>query len=134
MSGPDDALRLLAMARRDLRAAAGMVHDADTLCDEVFGFHAQQAVEKALKSWLCLLEVIYPKTHDLYELFALLREAGVGLPEQTEELRDLVDFAVQYRYQAFDEPLPLDRSRTLVQVRDLVTTVAAKLPAGDHAP
>ena len=120
---------MLRLAHRDLRAVAGMVGDREAFADEVFGFHAQQAVEKALKAWLCKLGTEYPKTHDLDELFALLADSGVQVPVEFGALRDLVDFAVQYRYAAFDEPLPIDRPTTLAQVRALVDLVAAHLGA-----
>ncbi|NIR50348.1 HEPN domain-containing protein [candidate division KSB1 bacterium] len=32
--------------------------------DEIFGFHAQQAVEKVVKAWPNLLGIVYPRTHD----------------------------------------------------------------------
>jgi HEPN domain-containing protein len=41
------------MATKDLRALQGML-DNKTFADEVFGFHAQQIVEKSLKAWLSL--------------------------------------------------------------------------------
>ena len=53
MSEPEHAV-LLAMARKDLVALAGM-GDLKVFADEIFGFHAQQATEKALKSWLATL-------------------------------------------------------------------------------
>jgi HEPN domain-containing protein len=62
MAERDEAQRLLAAAQKDLRALRGMT-DADTFADEIFGFHAQQAVEKALKAWLALLGEEYPRTH-----------------------------------------------------------------------
>ncbi|MCZ6632032.1 MAG: hypothetical protein O7G87_01390, partial [bacterium] len=48
MSDLDHAHSLLAMAQKDLTALEGM-QDAQTFASEIFGFHAQQAVEKALK-------------------------------------------------------------------------------------
>lgn len=49
MSGNDEALRLLDMATKDFRAAAGM-SDSKQFDDEVFGFHIQQSAEKAFKA------------------------------------------------------------------------------------
>lgn len=42
-----------AAGTKDLRALQGM-SDPDVFADEVFGFHAQQAAEKALKAWLAV--------------------------------------------------------------------------------
>ena len=43
-----------------------------------------------------------------------------------EALLDLVDFSVQYRYEAFDE-LPIDRPHTLLLVTRFIEHVAAWL-------
>lgn len=56
--------RLLALARRDLRAAE-ILRDQPEVGDGIVGFHAQQAAEKALKAWLTLLGIEFPRTHDL---------------------------------------------------------------------
>jgi HEPN domain-containing protein len=54
MKDPEQARSLLRVARRDYRALCGM-EDPAVFSNEVFGFHVQQAVEKALKAWLCCL-------------------------------------------------------------------------------
>jgi len=120
----EHALGLLAMARKDLAALGGMVDLPAVFADEVFGFHAQQAVEKALKAWLDLREEEYPRTHDLSHLLAALEALG----ERCEAYWSLVDlsvFAVQYRYEAFaDSPeAALDRAALLETVEALVAHV-----------
>ena len=122
----EESARMMELARRDLRAAQGMAGDTVAFTDEIFGFHAQQAVEKACKAWMCGLGVVYPKTHDLDLLFHLLSESGVRVPMEYEALLDLVDFSVQYRYEAFDE-LPIDRRNTLLLVTQFIEHVAAWL-------
>jgi HEPN domain-containing protein len=67
MNGVEHAREMLTLAQRDFKALQGML-DVETFADEIFGFHAQQAVEKALKAWLTLVGVEYPRTHDLEEL------------------------------------------------------------------
>lgn len=47
MNDREHAEEILETARRDLRACRAM-HDVTDFPDEIFGFHAQQAVEKAL--------------------------------------------------------------------------------------
>jgi HEPN domain-containing protein len=46
------------------------------------GFHAQQAVEKALKVALTLTGVDYPKTHDIDFLLALVERHSVEIPKE----------------------------------------------------
>jgi len=112
------------MARKDLAALRGMVDQPSTFADEVFGFHAQQAVEKALKAWLDLREEAYPKTHDLSHLLAALESLG----ERCDDYWTLVDlsvFAVQYRYEAFAEPStpPLERAGIITAVSAVLSHV-----------
>ena len=58
------ARQMLAMANKDFSALQGM-SDAAIFPEEIFGFHAQQAIEKALKSWLAARSISYPFKHDL---------------------------------------------------------------------
>jgi HEPN domain-containing protein len=125
----DESARMIDLARRDLRAAQGMAVDTLSFTDEIFGFHAQQAVEKACKAWLCGLGIVYPKTHDLDLLFHLLSESGAKVPVEYEELLDLVDFSVQYRYEAFEE-LPIDRRETVLLVTRFIEHVTSRLACG----
>jgi HEPN domain-containing protein len=108
MSDPKHARLLLGIAGSDRKALHHML-DADSFDDVIFGFHAQQAVEKVLKAWLSWRGVAYPRTHDLKVLYRLLedqRELGL---EGFIELVDLTDFAVQFRYDLITELEPLDR-------------------------
>lgn len=90
------------MAERDHRALCGM-EDPAVFSTEIFGFHVQQAVEKALKAWLCALGVTFPRTHDLDELGALLEEADQQIPDFVAGLLEFSDFAVAFRYEAFPD-------------------------------
>lgn len=71
-----DALALVAIARRDLKAARGMT-DPTSFHEAVWGFQVQQTIEKALKAWLYLTGVQPPFTHDLVALLKLLDQAGL---------------------------------------------------------
>lgn len=62
------------------------------------GFHAQQAVEKALKALLDFKQITYPKTHNLLILVDLLREAGFPSPANERSLVLLIRYAVEGRY------------------------------------
>ncbi|MBF0341546.1 MAG: HEPN domain-containing protein [Magnetococcales bacterium] len=102
MKDLDQATMLLHMAKKDYRALLVM-QDPQAVATEIFGLHVQQAVEKAIKAWLCLLGVLYPKKHDLDELATLLSKAGESMPDAFVPLLTYTDFAVSFRYEAFDD-------------------------------
>ena len=60
--GRDLARVLLDRADDDIRLVRRVVDDAD-IADAIVGFHAQQAVEKAIKAVLAAREIEYAKTH-----------------------------------------------------------------------
>ncbi len=67
--------------------------------EAAIGFHAQQAIEKALKAVLFLFGVEFRRTHDLEELASMLQDIGHKLPVQIESLRYINPYAVEFRYQ-----------------------------------
>lgn len=91
----------------------------DNVDDLIFGFHAQQAIEKPLKALLAQLGRQYPRTHDLERLAFLLGNAGESLPPTPALLTDLNDYAVEYRYDEPLLPLNLDRNKVKTTVRIL---------------
>jgi HEPN domain-containing protein len=124
----DHATGLLAMARKDATALVGMRDQPVVFADEVFGFHAQQAVEKALKAWIDLRGESYPKTHDLAHLLAALESMGEAC-DPWWPLVDLSVFAVQYRYEAFStaRSAPLEREGLVTAVEALLARVETLL-------
>ncbi|MGH7572472.1 MAG: HEPN domain-containing protein [Gemmatimonadota bacterium] len=132
MSDPDHADLLLEVARKDLRALEGM-NDPSTFAEEIFGFHAQQSVEKAIKAWLSLAGQQYPRTHDLEALLVLLEDGGSAVPDVFWDLVDLSDFAVQLRYESYEyEEDMLDRASILGSVRGVVERVENELRESDR--
>jgi HEPN domain-containing protein len=132
MSDREHARMMLDLALRDLRALRGML-DTNTFANEIFGFHAQQTVEKALKAWLSLIGVDYPKIHDLEELLALLAQHGTTVPEHFYRLIDLTDFAVQFRYAAFEyTDEQMDRQAVINQVTELVDYIEQLLAGSER--
>ncbi len=98
--------------------------DPEVFSAEIFGFHVQQAVEKALRAWLCCLGVSFPKTHDLDELAALLEETDQEIPDFVPPLLEFTDFAVAFRYEAFpDMESDVDRQECLQGVNRLLQHV-----------
>ena len=100
----DLAKLLLRKAEADLAVIRVLAADPDPH-DDAIGFHAQQAVEKALKAALTLSEVETPRTHDLTFLIELLGEHGVAAPAALTESEWLSPWAVTTRYDDLDEVL-----------------------------
>lgn len=80
MSDLEAAPPLLAAAARDLHALRNML-DPGAFPLEVFGFHAQQVVEKSLKAWLSLRGQEYPWAHNLRLLITRLEPIEPELAE-----------------------------------------------------
>lgn len=122
MSGLDVFRELLNTARSDLKALGNMI-DPNAFDDRVFGFHAQQAIEKALKAWLNYLQGTHPFTHDLSLLLHVLESQGVAVDAYWEFL-DLSGYAVRFRYETLPEgEEPLDRATLLRDITALIERV-----------
>lgn len=118
MSDIEQALTMQLMAEKDIRALKAMT-DVDTFEDEIFGFHAQQAVEKSLKAWISIVGGTYGKIHDLKRIFLILKDMSCDTTP-FDDLAQLTPFAVELRYEAVgaDEPR-LDRCEIISRVQAL---------------
>jgi HEPN domain-containing protein len=118
MSAIENARMLLVMAGKDIRALAAL-SDPESVDDEIFGFHAQQAVEKSLKAWIAAIGGTFGRVHDLSQLFAVLADLGCDVG-RFEDLDMLNPFAVELRYESLETEEPrLDRVTCMVQVQEL---------------
>jgi HEPN domain-containing protein len=128
MSDIKHANFLLNMAAKDLKALEGM-QDSDRFAEEIYGFHAQQAVEKILKAWIAFLGLEYPLTHNIARLLAILEDQG----ESVQGFWDLVEYnpyAVEFRYGGFElEDAPLNRPLVIHQVQNLFNQVREIIPS-----
>ena len=120
MSDPKCAGMLLRAAERDVLTLRSMTAGAP---DESFGFHVQQAAEKAFKAWLAALGETYPLTHSLQTLLRLLEARGAA----TAPFKDLADFtpyAVEFRYEGVGaDAAPIDREAALARLVILLDAV-----------
>jgi hypothetical protein len=96
-SSTDYALALLGKARDDDYVVRSMSADI-AAPGWVIGFHAQQAVEKAIKSVLTKHRVEFPRTHNLTMLVELLRLNNISLPPDADDLARLTPFGAALRY------------------------------------
>ena len=124
MSDVKCAKVMICAAERDVLTLRSMTAGAPV---ESFGFHVQQAAEKALKAWLALLGETYPLTHSLETLLDQLADRGAAV----ESFRNLIDFtpyAVEFRYVAVDpDAEPIDREGAIALVEALLVQVGRRL-------
>jgi HEPN domain-containing protein len=108
MAEPSFATALLTLAEQDALAFRKLADDP-AVGDALVGFHAQQAVEKALKAALSHRGVAYRRTHDIAELLDLIADSGISAPPHELRLDELNPYAVHMRYGLID-PTGLDRA------------------------
>lgn len=107
----DLAQQLIALATDDLSAARALV-EVETVSDAIVGFHAQQAVEKALKAVLASEGADFPFTHNIALLSQLCEDAGVQIPEVLDNADLLTPYGVVLRY-GLRSPGTLERRSAL---------------------
>lgn len=123
MNELDHARAMLSQAEKDRRALQGML-DKEVFAEEIFGFHAQQAVEKALKAWIAALRQEYPLTHSIARLLGILQNLEADM-ESFWDLAEYSAYAVEFRYGGLHlAEEPLDRPAVLARVAELLTQVA----------
>jgi HEPN domain-containing protein len=124
MQNLEHAENMITMSKKDCNALRGMVDNVDYFSDEIFGFHAQQAVEKAAKALLDIYSIEFKKIHDIGELFNLLKKKGNDIPSEFLELQDLTEYAVDLRYDSFEfNSDSLDRKAILSKVSNFIDYV-----------
>ncbi len=95
--GLDYAHQLLALARDDAYVVRTGVDNTATP-NGIVGFHAQQAIEKAIKAVLSHRNAPFPKSHDLLELMELVKDLGLSLPGSASDADMLTPYGVEVRY------------------------------------
>ena len=120
----DNAREVIEQGRRQLRGMSRFMAPEDD--EENFGFHAQRAVELALKAWVGLVGQRYERTHEIHDLIATLTNAGVAEAGPYAHLASLTPYAVKYIYQPVPDPT-MDRPLVFDQILELVERVQALL-------
>jgi|GEM_PF-300936 len=133
MSRRELAETLLRKADQDKTVFEKLRLDPEVAVD-ILGFHAQQAAEKMLKSTLASQNIDFPFSHRLTDLFDLLKEKGLAVPEDFEELRFLTPFAVAFRYELYEEEEePFDSGRVAALLAQLQQwTIGNLLPSREE--
>ena len=128
-SDSSDPAAWLRYARGDL-ALARVPLPEDSFYEQLC-FHAQQAVEKAVKAVLIINKISYPKTHNIRTLLDLLPKEIV-LPTDVDAATTLTDYAVSGRYPDEVEEVNEEEYREAVRLAEAVVQWAESiLPASD---
>lgn len=123
-----DARGWLERAKIDLEAGDADLAHTPPICGDAM-FHAQQAVEKALKGLLLWNEITFRKTHDLRELFESCRSVAPGLETLGERAEGLTPYAWIFRYPGEpEEPSRDEAEQALSIARDVYEAVLSRLP------
>ena len=105
----------LSKAASDLAAAQSLARDAGQ-ADDVVGFHAQQAVEKALKAVVAARGLEIPRSHDVVLLIGLVGSGGEELPDEIRQAGWLNPWAVTMRYDEVAGALDRDLAMRVAKV------------------
>jgi HEPN domain-containing protein len=88
----DLAVQLLDRAAED-EVAVRAVLDVPEVSDAIACFHAQQAVEKAIKAVMAERGIDFPFSHDLSVLLGLCEQAAIEVPSELEGIDQLTPYA-----------------------------------------
>lgn len=110
-----DLARILLSKAEGDEAAFRQLLGNDDIPEAIVGFHAQQAIEKALKAVLAARAIHYPKIHDLERLVMLAQQTGLDVPEPVATSHFLTAWATEFRY---EDPLDqrIDRNDAIERV------------------
>jgi len=116
-------------AQHDLRMTELALGDPHPLTDQAV-FHAQQAAEKALKSFLAWHRQPFRKTHHhLEELGEQCLAIDATLRTTVDRAVPLTEYAWHYRYPSVDADPPLAEAEEALSIaRELLAAVLALLP------
>lgn len=85
-------------AEADARTAKREFDAVDSPNYDAVCFHSQQCIEKMMKGILVHHRVTFTKTHDLVQVFELLKTVCRELECSDGDLRFLTSFGVSFRY------------------------------------
>jgi HEPN domain-containing protein len=118
----------LRKAALDLKSAAhDLTASPPLVADSVF--HCQQAIEKALKGYLCWHNISFRKTHSLEELGEQCLDIDSTLLELLDQAIPLTEYAWKFRYPGEPEEPTLDETHeSLAITRAVYQAIISRLP------
>lgn len=115
-------------AREDLRAGHFELTARPPLSADVV-FHAQQAVEKAIKAFLSWHDRPFRRTHDLVELGEAAVEIDPSLEPALRPAAPLTEYAWRFRYPGDPDQPPEEEAQEAMRVASAaLREIEARLP------
>ena len=119
-----------AKANEDLRTASFEFKAKPPLTADIV-FHAQQAVEKAIKGYLSWHDRTFRKTHNLIELGEAAASIDPTLESLLRRAAPLTEYAWRFRYPGdLDEPPVEEAQDALLVAREVFESLLNRLPSG----
>ena len=113
----------------DLRAAEFELTAEPPLTADIV-FHAQQAVEKAIKGFLSWHDRPFRKTHNLVEIGEAATAVDPALEPALRRAAPLTEYAWRFRYPGdLDEPPVEEAQEALAIARQVFKSLLSRLPA-----
>lgn len=120
----------LRKADHDLVVADAVRENAEGA--DLIAFHAQQAIEKALKAVLTAHQIPFPKTHDLLTLIDHLSEVPSFLNDKRGTLETISLYGVAARYPGIEQPTHEAALDALATAEKIVQRIRTQLSPADR--
>jgi HEPN domain-containing protein len=117
------ASELLRIAEADFQTAEVLAREKISRNENIL-FHIEQAIEKAIKAFICSLSKPVPMTHDLFVLLDRI-PAEDPIPH-AEELDDLSQFATIRRYEEGSAIFSIDEIQSALKAAREILDWAGK--------
>ena len=114
---PDHPTAWLKSARSDLALALA---DVEGTLLEAHCYHAQQAVEKALKAVMIDRDIFFPYTHNIADLLDILAENGIFVDVDPGIANRLTEYATVTRYPGLPDPVTADEYLVAIDIAQRV--------------
>lgn len=116
MKPKQESDRFLSLAYDD-REACIALSKIENIKSHIICFHAQQAIEKALKAVIMIKNQPLTRTHDLTECAYQVEELGLHLPVSIETIGLLTPYAVIGRYGGIeDDIVPIEEAIEMMNI------------------
>ena len=113
----------LKKAHNDLITAKSVLEISDGPTDTPC-FHSQQAIEKAFKALLTIMNIQFERVHDLVPLYDAIIKFLPEISDLREDIAEISSYAVEIRYPIFsDEPSREDSEKSLKIAENIVSYV-----------